>query len=100
MKSLFGKENVELDGAAVAKKRDELTSARGRKSTDRPEQIRILQYLLDLANGANLGMGEERREREREGKGEDLEREGEDFMRLYALVLCGLIKWVWFQVQV
>ena len=49
MKSLFGKENVELDGAAVAKKRDELTSARGRKSTDRPEQIRILQYLLDLA---------------------------------------------------
>ena len=74
MKSLFGKENVELDGAAVAKKRDELTSARGRKSTDRPEQIRILQYLLDLANGANLGMGrkeEERRKREgREGRKE------------------------------
>ena len=73
MKSLFGKENVELDGAAVAKKCNELTSARGRKSTDCPEQIRILQYLLDLANGANLGMGR-REEREREGKGEDLER--------------------------
>ena len=69
MKSLFGKENVELDGAAVAKKRDELTSARGRKSTDRPEQIRILQYLLDLANGANLGMG--RREERERGKGRE-----------------------------
>ena len=81
MKSLFGKENVELDGAAVAKKRDELTSARGRKSTDRPEQIRILQYLLDLANGANLGMGrreEERRDsREREGGKGRGERGGE-----------------------
>ncbi|XP_011403348.1 PREDICTED: eukaryotic translation initiation factor 3 subunit C-like [Amphimedon queenslandica] len=57
MKSLFGKENVELDGAAVAKKRNELISARGKKSTDRPEQIRILKYLLDLANAANLGSG-------------------------------------------
>ena len=55
MKSLFGKENVELDGAAVAKKRNELISARGKKSTDRPEQIKILKYLLDLANAANLG---------------------------------------------
>ena len=90
MKSLFGKENVELDGAAVAKKRDELTSARGRKSTDCPEQIRILQS----------GYGEERgREKKERGKGRE-KREREDFMRFYALVSCGLIKWVWFQVQV
>ena len=76
MKSLFGKENVELDGAAVAKKRDELTSACGRKSTDCPEQIRILQYLLDLANGANLGMGRREEERrKREGREERKERE-------------------------
>ena len=89
MKSLFGKENVELGGAAVAKKRDELTSARGRKSTDHPEQIRILQYLLDLANGANLGMGrreEERRKREREGKGEKRGR------RFYE-ILCSCFVW-------
>ena len=58
MKSLFGKENVELDGPAVAKKRNELISARGKKSTDRPEQIRILKYLLDLASAANLGKNE------------------------------------------
>lgn len=55
MKSLFGKDKVELDGAAVAKKRNELVMVRGRKTTDRSEQIKILQHLLDLATSANLG---------------------------------------------
>ena len=98
MKSLFGKENVELDGAAVAKKRDELTSARGRKSTDRPEQIRILQYLLDLANGANLGMGEERREREgREGRrSRERERKGGERVRGFYEVVHVCFCFVWF----
>ena len=92
MKSLFGKENVELDGAAVAKKRDELTSARGRKSTDRPEQIRILQYLLDLANGANLGMGKERGG-EREGREGRRSRErGRGFYEVVHVCFC----FVWF----
>jgi translation initiation factor 3 subunit C len=57
MKSLFGKDKMELSGSDVLKKRDELVSSRGRKSTDRMEQIKILQYLHDLASGANLGVG-------------------------------------------
>lgn len=46
---------MELDGKVVCKKRDELVTARGKKSTDRSEQIKTLQYLNDLAVSANLG---------------------------------------------
>lgn len=55
MKSLFGKDKMELDAKVVCKKRDELVTARGKKSTDRSEQIKTLQYLNDLAVSANLG---------------------------------------------
>lgn len=52
---LWGKDEVELDANVVKKKRDELVLAKGKKGTERQEQTRILQYLLDLATAANLG---------------------------------------------
>ena len=55
MKALFGNEKVELDTRVVAKKRDELVANRGRRGTERMDQIVIFKYLLDLTAGANLG---------------------------------------------
>ena len=55
MLMLFGKEKVELDVKMVALKRNELNLSRGKKKTNKIEQIDLLKYLLDITNEANLG---------------------------------------------
>lgn len=56
MKLLFGKDKVEIEVAVIAKKRDQLVEGKGKKGTDRLDQVKMLQYLLDISNNAELGM--------------------------------------------
>lgn len=55
MKALFGKDKIDLDVKVIATKRNELVLARGKKGTNKIDQLHILQYLLDLS--ADLGVG-------------------------------------------
>ena len=55
MQILFGKEKIELDAKIIAKKREDLKVSRGKKGTNKMEQIDLLKYLLDLMRDANLG---------------------------------------------
>ena len=54
MKALFGKDKMDLDVKVIAMKRNELVLARGKKGTNKLDQLHILQYLLDLS--ADLGL--------------------------------------------
>ena len=55
MRILFGKEKVEVEVSVIAKKRDQLVELKGKKGTDRPDQVKILQYLEDISRNAGLG---------------------------------------------
>ena len=55
MRILFGKEKVEVEVSVVAKKRNQLVELKGKKGTDRGDQVRMLQYLVDISNNAGLG---------------------------------------------
>lgn len=53
---MFAKEaDITLD--AVNKKLHEILTARGKKGTDRNEQIELLTELKNIANAHNLGVG-------------------------------------------
>ena len=56
MKALFGKDKIDLDVKVIATKRNELVLARGKKGTNKIDQLHILQYLLDLSVNADLGL--------------------------------------------
>ena len=56
MKLLFGKDKVEMEAAVIAKKRDQMVEGKGKKGTDRIDQVKMLQYLLDISNNAGLGV--------------------------------------------
>lgn len=51
---MFAKD-TEVNHEAVTKKLNEIVSARGKKGTDRSEQISLLQELLSISNTNNLG---------------------------------------------
>ncbi|KAK6183766.1 hypothetical protein SNE40_006370 [Patella caerulea] len=53
---MFGKDQ-EINVDAVLKKLYEITSARGKKGTDRNEQIELLKELREIAETNNLGLG-------------------------------------------
>lgn len=55
LRLLFGKEKVEVEAEVIAKKRDQLVDMKGKKGTDRSEQVNLLQYLLDISETAGLG---------------------------------------------
>ena len=56
---MFGKGEVEIDHDVIKKKRDEILSARGKKTTERTENIEHIKILLQLSKEAGLGIGME-----------------------------------------
>ena len=53
---MFAKD-TEVNHEAVCKKLYEIVGARGKKSTDRNEQIELLKELLSISEANNLGHG-------------------------------------------
>lgn len=51
---MFGKDD-EINVTSVHKKLNEIMAARGKKGTDRKEQIELLHELLNVAKDNNLG---------------------------------------------
>lgn len=51
---MFGKDD-EINVPSVHKKLNEIMAARGKKGTDRKEQIELLHELLNVARDNNLG---------------------------------------------
>lgn len=58
-KLMFGKDVDEIDHNVVKKKRDEIISARGKKTVDRISSMENLKLLLQFSNEAKLGVGME-----------------------------------------
>lgn len=53
---MFAKD-AEINHAVVLKKLNEILAARGKKGTDRSEQIELLSELLTISQAHNLGPG-------------------------------------------
>ena len=56
---MFGKDVDEIDHNIVKKKRNEIISARGKKTVDRISSIENIKILLQFSNEAKLGVGME-----------------------------------------